>query len=220
MWDRTTGVRPAGMISCGYLIHTHTPFRTSAISVYFIVSFLLVKIFLCFTFRRKIRGRPLRGAPTLRLDHMLSCGGTDEPRSVMTFARTLRALQSYFKRSGAGLPPAAHTLQSRIPFPGGLAAGLRPLSSPYEVKPLRILGYLFGISRTYDQPLYSALFPLHCFLYTKKGFPSRETPYKSLAGVLGFEPRSTVLETVALPLNYTPMERKTRFELATPTLAR
>ncbi len=42
----------------------------------------------------------------------------------------------------------------------------------------------------------------------------------SLAGVLGFEPRSTVLETVALPLNYTPMERKTRFELATPTLAR
>ena len=41
-----------------------------------------------------------------------------------------------------------------------------------------------------------------------------------LAGVLGFEPRSTVLETVALPLNYTPMERKTRLELATPTLAR
>lgn len=27
----------------------------------------------------------------------------------------------------------------------------------------------------------------------------------SLAGVLGFEPRSTVLETVALPLNYTPL---------------
>lgn len=48
----------AGMISCGYLIRTHTPFRTSAISVYFIVSFLLVKIFLCFTFRRKIRGVP------------------------------------------------------------------------------------------------------------------------------------------------------------------
>ena len=42
----------------------------------------------------------------------------------------------------------------------------------------------------------------------------------SLAGVLGFEPRSTVLETVALPLNYTPMERKTRFELATPHLGK
>ena len=41
-----------------------------------------------------------------------------------------------------------------------------------------------------------------------------------MAGVLGLEPRSTVLETVALPLNYAPMERKTRFELATPSLAR
>ena len=41
-----------------------------------------------------------------------------------------------------------------------------------------------------------------------------------LAGVLGLEPRSTVLETGALPLNYTPVERKTRFELATPSLAR
>lgn len=26
-----------------------------------------------------------------------------------------------------------------------------------------------------------------------------------MAGILGFEPRFTVLETVALPLNYTPM---------------
>ena len=41
-----------------------------------------------------------------------------------------------------------------------------------------------------------------------------------MAGALGLEPRSTVLETVALPLNYAPMERKTRFELATPSLAR
>ena len=42
----------------------------------------------------------------------------------------------------------------------------------------------------------------------------------SQAGVTGFEPVFTVLETVALPLNYAPMERKTRFELATPSLAR
>ena len=41
-----------------------------------------------------------------------------------------------------------------------------------------------------------------------------------LAGVVGFEPTSAVLETDALPLNYTPMERKTRFGLATPALAR
>ena len=54
----------------------------------------------------------------------------------------------------------------------------------------------------------------------EKGLPFQEVLSNSLAGVLGFEPRSTVLETVALPLNYTPMERKTRFELATPTLAR
>ena len=45
-------------------------------------------------------------------------------------------------------------------------------------------------------------------------------PQAFLAGVLGLEPRSAVLETDALPLNYTPMERKTRLELATPTLAR
>ena len=87
----------SGTISYGHLIHTHAPFRTSAISVYFIVSFLLVKIFLCFAFRRKIKGIPCGEPPsTLRSDHMLSCVGTDEPRSVMTFARTLRALHSYF----------------------------------------------------------------------------------------------------------------------------
>ena len=63
----------------------------------------------------------------------------------------------------------------------------------------------------------------HCtrvVFYTKRPVEQVYRPIFAMAGVLGLEPRSTVLETVALPLNYTPMERKTRFELATPSLAR
>ena len=57
---------------------------------------------------------------------------------------------------------------------------------------------------------------------TQKSRSIRYGIWYRMAGALGFEPRLTVLETVALPLNYAPkkMERKTRFELATPSLAR
>ncbi len=45
-----------------------------------------------------------------------------------------------------------------------------------------------------------------------------------MEAVPGFEPGMKVLQTRALPLGYTArhliLERKTRFELATPTLAR
>ncbi len=44
-----------------------------------------------------------------------------------------------------------------------------------------------------------------------------------MEGATGFEPVIKVLQTLALPLGYAAniyMERKTRFELATPTLAR
>ena len=54
----------------------------------------------------------------------------------------------------------------------------------------------------------------------KKAWELNSQATLAMAGALGLEPRSTVLETVALPLNYAPMERKTRFELATPSLAR
>ncbi len=46
---------------------------------------------------------------------------------------------------------------------------------------------------------------------------------KSMEAATGFEPVVKVLQTCALPLGYAAknkMERKTRFELATPTLAR
>ena len=47
--------------------------------------------------------------------------------------------------------------------------------------------------------------PLTPFRDLKKGLLRMQQPLlNSLAGVLGFEPRSTVLETVALPLNYSP----------------
>ena len=38
-----------------------------------------------------------------------------------------------------------------------------------------------------------------------------------MAGKVGVEPTSTVLETAILPLNYFPMVGKTGFEPATPT---
>ena len=46
---------------------------------------------------------------------------------------------------------------------------------------------------------------------------------KYMEAATGFEPVIKVLQTFALPLGYDEkkkMERKTRFELATPTLAR
>ena len=54
----------------------------------------------------------------------------------------------------------------------------------------------------------------------EKGLPFQEVLSNSLAGVLGFEPRSTVLETVALPLNYTPMERKNEIRTRDPHLGK
>ncbi len=46
--------------------------------------------------------------------------------------------------------------------------------------------------------------------------------YKNMEAAPGFEPGVKVLQTRALPLGYAAeyLERKTRFELATPTLAR
>ena len=64
------------------------------------------------------------------------------------------------------------------------------------------------------------LFTSYYILNNKKDADRSLRQHFVLAGVLGLEPRSTVLETGALPLNYTPVERKTRFELATPSLAR